>query len=172
MRFLFDAMQRESRCRSLVAGCCARLEKHIVHVPLQAAMDRDRGPQDCPRMSNLAKRLFCFGKEKPAFLRVAWITLDCVGPNLNGGAGGNRTPVHKSYATRSTYVAQSIVLTAHYPTGRESVQPARYFFVEHTPGTCVPLADERYTQTFSPARDAWVSTAIRRLERSCLDWQL
>jgi hypothetical protein len=43
----------------------------------------------------------------------------------NGGAGGNRTPVHKSYATRSTYVATSIVLTAHYPTGRESMQPAR-----------------------------------------------
>jgi hypothetical protein len=41
------------------------------------------------------------------------------------GAGGNRTPVHKSYATRSTYVATSIVLTAHYPTGRESAQPAR-----------------------------------------------
>jgi hypothetical protein len=91
---------------------------------------------------------------------------------VSGGAGGNRTPVHKSYATRSTYVAQSIVLTAHYPTGRESVQPARYFFVEPTPGTCVLLADERYTQTFASARDAWVSTAIRRLERSCLDWQL
>src|SRR5260370_3452070 len=45
--------------------------------------------------------------------------------HLNGGAGGNRTPVHKSYATRSTYVATSIVLTAHYPTGRESAQPAR-----------------------------------------------
>src|SRR5260370_24038708 len=45
--------------------------------------------------------------------------------DLNGGAGGNRTPVHKSYATRSTYVATSIVLTAHYPTGRESAQPAR-----------------------------------------------
>jgi hypothetical protein len=61
-----------------------------------------------------------------------------------GGAGGNRTPVHKSYATRSTYVAQSIVLTAHYPTGRESEQPARYFFVEHTPDTRALLADKRY----------------------------
>src|SRR5271167_3240097 len=90
----------------------------------------------------------------------------------NGGAGGNRTPVHKPYVPRSTYAATSIVLTAHYPTGRESVRPAQYFFVEHTPDTCVPLADERYTQTFASARAAWASTAIRRLERSCLDWQL
>src|SRR6267154_6859454 len=93
-------------------------------------------------------------------------------PGGGCGAGGNRTPVHKSYATRSTYVAASIVLTAHYPTGRESVRPARYFFVEHTPDTCAPLSDERYTQTFASARAVWVSTAIRRLERSCLDWQL
>jgi hypothetical protein len=92
--------------------------------------------------------------------------------HLNGGAGGNRTPVHKSYATRSTYVATSIGLAAHYPTGRESMQPARYFFVEHTPGTWAPLADERYTPTFASARAVEVSTAIRRLERSCLDWQL
>src|ERR1700722_2083606 len=91
---------------------------------------------------------------------------------LIGGAGGNRTPVHKSYATRSTYVATSIVLTTHYPTGRESARPARYFFVEHTPDTCAPLSDERYTRTFASARAVWVSTAIRRLERSCLDWQL
>jgi hypothetical protein len=25
------------------------------------------------------------------------------------------------------------------------MQPARCFFVEHTPDTCAPLADERYT---------------------------
>src|SRR6202050_3265910 len=107
-------------------------------------------------------------------MRVWWKSADLVEcPRYpNGGAGGNRTPVHKSYATRSTYVAASIVLTAHYPTGRESVRPARYFFVEHTPDTCVPLSDERYTQTFASARAAWASTAIRRLERSCLDWQL
>src|SRR5882724_1451326 len=66
-------------------------------------------------------------------------------PRWGCGAGGNRTPVHKSYATRSTYVATSIVLTARYPTGRESKQPARYFFVEHTPDTCALLSDERYT---------------------------
>ena len=54
-----------------------------------------------------------------------YIYRGCRSPRWSGGAGGNRTPVHKSYATRSTYVATSIVLTTHYPTGRESAQPAR-----------------------------------------------
>ena len=66
--------------------------------------------------------------KKPAFyagLVEALGRFRMLSDDLNGGAGGNRTPVHKSYATRSTYVAQSIVLTAHYPTGRESAQPAR-----------------------------------------------
>ena len=61
-----------------------------------------------------------------------------------GGAGGNRTRVHKPYTPGPTYVAVSIVLAARYPTGRESAQPARWRFASHTPDPCASLADERY----------------------------
>src|SRR3984893_13577646 len=54
--------------------------------------------------------------KKPAFYAGLVEVLGCfrmLSDDPNGGAGGNRTPVHKSYATRSTYVAASIVLAAH-----------------------------------------------------------
>ena len=108
------------------------------------------GSASCPRKSTAGCVALRTPKrhKKPAFyagLVEVIGSLRILSDLSNGGAGGNRTPVHKSYATRSTYVATSIVLAAHYPTGRESMQPARCFFVEHTPGTCAPLADERYT---------------------------
>ena len=90
-------------------------------------------PQDRPQLppevnGKLRRSQDSKSIKKPAFYAGSAEVLGCfrmLSDYLNGGAGGNRTPVHKSYATSSTYVAQSIVLTARYPTGRESKQPAR-----------------------------------------------
>jgi hypothetical protein len=79
-----------------------------------------RLPPGCPRLPPEVNGMLRRSRDpksikKPAFyagLAEVLGSLRISSDDSNGGAGGNRTPVHKSYVPRSTYVAASIVLTA------------------------------------------------------------
>src|ERR1700676_3718193 len=120
------------------SGHCFRLDPFAgpstgADIPPRSLPVACRAPKSAPAANQRLEVQSDLGQDpksikKPAFLAGLVEVLGSfrmLSDYSNGGAGGNRTPVHKSYATSSTYVAQSIVLTARYPTGRESKQPAR-----------------------------------------------
>ena len=70
-------------------------------------------------------RLLTLKTNKNAVIRTA---LNLTG-SVFGGGGGNRTRVRKSSAVGSTCLADSIVLTACYPNGRENERRVRRVLV-------------------------------------------
>ena len=94
---------------------------------------------------------------------------------LFGGAGGSRTRVRKSSAFGSTCLAKSFSLTAHHPTGRESVRRFQLGFSElalNIPHRDLVRVDPGDLSAQAHVRPRTLRQVIKLLVRSCHRWQL